>query len=84
MSRAFYELADTTLNTIQFSDTTYNGRVMAGDTLATDDADKVVIEAPIDYQAKDSIIFSLDGQRVYMYGESIVKYQRMCSYGSFL
>jgi len=77
LSRSFYELADTTLNTIQFSDTTFNGRVMAGDTLATDDADKVVIEAPIDYQAKDSIIFSLDGQRVYMYGESIVKYQQI-------
>jgi hypothetical protein len=36
---------------------------------------KSFITAEISYTAKDSIIFSLDGQRVYLYQDAVVKYQ---------
>lgn len=38
---------------------------------------EVVLEAPIDYLAKDSILFSLEGQKVYLYGEAKVNYQEI-------
>lgn len=37
--------------------------------------EKSFITAEISYTAKDSIIFSLDGQRVYLYQDAVVKYQ---------
>ncbi len=47
------------------------------DTLAIDSAKKEVIEAPISYNAEDSIIFSLDGQKVYLYNKAVVNYQQI-------
>lgn len=47
---------------------------LAADTLARDTTNKVVLEAPIDYVAKDSIIVSLDGQKVYLYNDAKINY----------
>lgn len=48
---------------------------LAADSLASDTAKKVVIEAPIDYIAKDSIVVSFDGQEVYLYNDAKINYQ---------
>lgn len=77
LRRNTYQLDDTTGFYLLTRDTTFNGELLTGDSIAAEPADEVVIEAPIDYNAKDSIIFSLDGQRVYMYGDSKVKYQQV-------
>jgi hypothetical protein len=71
------ELDDTTGFYLLVRDTTFNGELQPVDSLDTKKDNEVVIEAPIDYLAKDSIIFSLDGQRVFMYGDAKVKYQQV-------
>ncbi len=76
LRRTAYQLDDTTGFYLLVSDTTYTGEIQDGDSLLAVPPE-VVIEAPIDYEAKDSIIFSLDGQRVYMYGDAMVKYQQI-------
>jgi len=77
LRRTAYQLDDTTGFHLLMSDTTYTGGIQDGDTLLAAPPAEVVIEAPINYEAKDSIIFSLDGQRVYMYGDAKVKYQQI-------
>ena len=72
-----YQLDDTTGFYKLVGDTTANFPEMVADSTVVPKKQEVVIEAPIDYQAKDSIIFSFDGQKVYMYGESRVKYQQI-------
>ncbi len=47
------------------------------DTLEVDSLVPPVIEAPIDYNAEDSIIVSLDGQKVYLYNNAHVTYQEI-------
>ncbi len=47
------------------------------DTLALDSVHKQVIDAPIVYDAEDSIIVSLDGQKVYLYNNAKVTYQQI-------
>ncbi len=47
------------------------------DTLVHDSLQKQVIEAPIVYNAEDSIIVSLDGQEVYLYNNAKVTYQEI-------
>ena len=47
------------------------------DTLALDSIGKQVIDAPIDYDSEDSIIVSLDGQRVFLYNNAKVTYQQI-------
>ena len=47
------------------------------DTLASDTTKAPFIEAPIDYNAKDSIVFSLDGQKVFLYKDAKVTYQNI-------
>lgn len=74
LTRRAYQLDDTTGFYLMLRDTSYTGEPVAADSLSARTAEDVVIEAPIEYTAKDSIIFSLDGQRVYMYGDSRVKY----------
>ena len=76
LRRAPYQLDDTTGFHLLVGDTTFTGEIQNGDSVPAA-PDEVVIEAPIDYEAKDSIIFSLDGQRVYMYGDAKVKYQQI-------
>jgi hypothetical protein len=72
-----YQLDDTTGFYLLVGDTSLARLELPPDTAASKSEPEVVIEAPIDYQAKDSIIFSFDGQRVYMYGEARVKYQQI-------
>jgi lipopolysaccharide assembly outer membrane protein LptD (OstA) len=76
LRREAYQLDDTTGFHLLLSDTTFTGEIQYVDSVPAAPAE-VVIEAPIDYEAKDSIIFSLDGQRVYMYGDAKVKYQQI-------
>jgi lipopolysaccharide assembly outer membrane protein LptD (OstA) len=76
LRRAAYQLDDTTGFHLLVGDTTFTGEIQNGDSVPAAPAE-VVIEAPIDYEANDSIIFSLDGQRVYMYGDAKVKYQQI-------
>jgi hypothetical protein len=69
------------------SDTVYNRGVQVDtlqeiggtviDTTATDSLVAPVIEAPIDYNAEDSIIVSFDGQKVFLYNNSRVTYQQI-------
>jgi hypothetical protein len=48
---------------------------IAADTLAKDTTAKVVLEAPITYMAKDSIVVSFDGQKVFLYNDAKINYQ---------
>ncbi len=47
--------------------------------LATDsiNAKKSPIDAPIYKEAKDSLLYSIDGKKVYLWGEATVKYEQM-------
>ena len=47
-----------------------NDSIVVQDTTRT-----TVLEAPITYNASDSIVVSLDGQKVYLYNEGVVNYQ---------
>ena len=53
------------------------GNTIATDTLHHDTVQEQVIDAPIIYDAEDSIIFSLDGQNVYLYNNAKVNYQQI-------
>ncbi len=50
---------------------------IAVDTMKADTIKKPMIEAPIVYDASDSIIFSLDGQKVFLYNNAKVTYQQI-------
>jgi hypothetical protein len=45
------------------------------DTSSFDSIPKAIIEAPIEYNAEDSIIVSFDGQKVFLYNRAKVSYQ---------
>ena len=47
------------------------------DTIATDSVDKPFLNEPINYNATDSMIVSIDGQKVYLYNEAKVTYQNI-------
>jgi len=49
--------------------------LLVADTTRIDSIMPQSIEAPINYNAKDSIIISVDGQRVYLYNSATVTYQ---------
>ncbi len=49
--------------------------ILSLDSIEVDSATATVIEAPIDYNAEDSIVVSFDGQKVYLYNNSMVTYQ---------
>ncbi|MBN2521484.1 MAG: LPS-assembly protein LptD, partial [Bacteroidales bacterium] len=38
---------------------------------------KNILDSPIDYSAEDSILFSLDNKKVFLYGNSVITYQDM-------
>ncbi|WP_321289933.1 putative LPS assembly protein LptD [uncultured Sunxiuqinia sp.] len=75
------ELPDTELSSIPQPelkpDSILSSRVSATqDSIAKrDTANTTVLEAPINYNASDSIVISLDGQKVYLYKEAMVTYQ---------
>ena len=48
---------------------------ISADTVRSDSAKKMVIEAPITYVADDSIVVSFDGQKVFMYKNAKINYQ---------
>ena len=45
------------------------------DSLVQDSVSTAVLEAPISYNATDSIVISLDGQKVFLYKEAVVTYE---------
>ncbi len=57
--------------------------VIAADSLETvsdtlrDAGEKQAIDAPVDYVAKDSIVYSISEQKVYLYGEATIKYKEI-------
>ncbi|WP_347840863.1 putative LPS assembly protein LptD [uncultured Draconibacterium sp.] len=71
----------------QLSDTIVSEFYVLQDTLLSDSTgidslsgvkeEKPVIDEPIDYASTDSMIVSLDGQKVYLYNEAKVKYQNI-------
>ena len=64
-------VSDSTLFGIAVTDS------IAGDTLAADTVKKPFIEAPIVYNAEDSIVVSFDGQKVYLYNNAKVTYEQI-------
>ncbi len=66
-------------DTIPQQDTTIAGNIVldsiVADTILPDSIAPPAIEAPIDYNAEDSIIVSLDGQKVFLYNNAKVTYQ---------
>ena len=64
--------------TDQIPDSTIiNGKELLPDSLSMngDSVNTTMLEAPITYSATDSIVVSLDGQKVYLYKGGIVNYQ---------
>ncbi|MFW6327266.1 MAG: LPS-assembly protein LptD, partial [Bacteroidota bacterium] len=49
------------------------------DTVSLDTGNKgpASLDAPVDYNARDSIVFSLSGKKIYLYGEGKVNYQQI-------
>jgi hypothetical protein len=70
-------MVDSSKMQVVFPDTTGINNVAVADTLGRDSAKAPVIEAPINYNAEDSIIVSFDGQRVFLYNQSRVTYQQI-------
>lgn len=81
MSFEQVEVPDTFINISPVDTTSLDSiRVVPADSVVTDSvsaqvAKKPVLEATITYNAKDSIIVSLDGKKVYMYKEGQVNYE---------
>ena len=75
------ELVDTLALDSLFSDSVLaeRGLILPADSLASDTARKKKdgLEAPVQYEAKDSIWYFMDTGNIYMYGEGNVKYQNM-------
>lgn len=69
--------SDTVTYDITYVDTLAIDSIAIPDSLLIDSIAKPVIEAPIDYNASDSIVVSFDGQRVYLYNEARVTYQQI-------
>ena len=69
-SLAYYEIVPSV-------DTMVTDSLAVIDSMAVDSVKPPVIEAPIDYNAEDSIIVSFDGQKVYLYNNAKVTYQQI-------
>lgn len=61
---------------IEGIDTTLTGEVPQ-DSLVVDSVETPVIDDPISYSASDSMIVSIDGQKVYLYNQAKVNYQEI-------
>ncbi len=59
------------------ADTTITDSLAVADSMATDSVKAPFIEAPINYNAEDSIIVSFDGQKVFLYNNAKVTYQEI-------
>ncbi|MCL1822491.1 MAG: hypothetical protein FWG22_06675, partial [Prolixibacteraceae bacterium] len=80
--RDLLSLPDSTKSAVQRDFTTFptmdtDSLAMVPDSLSAGANQKSIIEAPIEYTAKDSLDFSLDRKEVYLYGDAEVKYQQM-------
>ena len=71
------QLDDTTGFYLLLRDTTLNGDLTPIDTLQAKSDPKIVLEATIEYDARDSIIFDVELQRVFLYGAGMVKYMKI-------
>ncbi|MBN2773210.1 MAG: LPS-assembly protein LptD [Prolixibacteraceae bacterium] len=65
------------LDTLPLQEIFQDSLQLAQDTIQIDSVQKPFIEAPIDYNALDSIVFSLDGQKVFLYKNAKVTYQQI-------
>lgn len=64
-------------DTLPQNDSLLRAPLVAADSLAADSLRPARIEAPIVYNAEDSIVVSFDGQRVFMYKNAKVTYQQI-------
>jgi hypothetical protein len=69
LERTDISTVDTTGTIDNSSDTllSNDSGIAANDTTVTDSVETSVIDAPIDYNAEDSIVISFDGQKVFLY-----------------
>ncbi len=44
---------------------------------STEKKPKTILDSPIEYYAVDSILFSLDNKKVFLYGDAVITYQNM-------
>jgi len=68
--------SDTSLFQQELTDTTQVDTTLQ-DSMSADSVDMSFLEDPITYSATDSMIVSIDGQKVYLYNESKVSYQNI-------
>ena len=71
------QLDDTTGFYLLLRDTTIIGEDIPMDTLQAKKEPNIVLEATIEYDARDSIIFDVELQRVFLYGAGMVKYMEI-------
>ena len=76
LSDEYTRLSDTVISDLDVVDTTLTA-LSASDTMVADSVEKPFISDPINYDATDSMIVSIDGQKVYLYNEAKVKYQNI-------
>lgn len=79
LERTDISTVDTTGTIDNSSDTllSNDSGIAANDTTVTDSVETSVIDAPIDYNAEDSIVISFDGQKVFLYNNAQVNYQQI-------
>lgn len=71
------QIADTLLPIINIAQDSTLLDSTGADSLTRPKTEKPVIDEPINYTAMDSMIVSLDGQKVYLYNEAKVTYQNI-------
>ncbi len=69
-------IQDTALFEFNELDTTLFGE-LANDSIAADSTNQPFLTDPINYDATDSMVVSIDGQKVYLYNEAKVSYQQI-------
>ncbi|WP_346863553.1 putative LPS assembly protein LptD [uncultured Draconibacterium sp.] len=76
LSEEYEAPVDTSLVLNNDLDSTFT-QIQPADSMVVDSTDKTFIEEPIQYNAIDSMVVSIDGQKVYLYNEAKVTYQQI-------
>ncbi|WP_346860574.1 putative LPS assembly protein LptD [uncultured Draconibacterium sp.] len=76
LSEEYEAPVDTSIVLNNDLDSTFS-QIQSADSMAVDSTDKTFIEEPIQYNAIDSMVVSIDGQKVYLYNEAKVTYQQI-------
>jgi hypothetical protein len=76
LSEEYEAPIDTSIVLNKELDSTFT-QIQPADSMAVDSTDNTFIEVPIQYNAIDSMVVSIDGQKVYLYNEAKVTYQQI-------